>query len=175
MEDQDDEDPRRKQMEDARKNALYYGWEYFKYHAQQRQAVFRFYLILVGVALAGLIASYSHQYEGLSSSRWIIGLSLITLSLLFWRLDVRSYQLVKVAETYLLHEEQHLATILATQTIRLTFTADRNKQKLWKAIRLATFRQVYGWMFLIVGIGGLGLFVYNSLDGMWKIVAWLTK
>jgi hypothetical protein len=133
MDDSDDDDNRKKQLDEARKNALYYGWEYFKYHAQQRQAVFRFYLILVGVALAGLVASYSNQYSGLGPDRWVIGLSLIILSIMFWRLDVRSYQLVKVAENYLLHEETKLAADLSTQTIRLTSNADANKKAFWMA------------------------------------------
>jgi hypothetical protein len=155
LDDSDEEDNRKKQLEDARKNALYYGWEYFKYHAQQRQAVFRFYLILAGAALAGLVASYSNQYAGLAANRWMIGLSLILLSLMFWRLDVRSYRLVKVAEAFLLHEERMLARDLSTESIRLTFNADANKGRFWSTVRLATFRQVYGWIFLFVGLCGL--------------------
>lgn len=157
MDEFDNDDTRKKKLEESRRNALYYGWEYFKYHAQQRQAVFRFYLVLVGVALAGLISSYSNQYAELATDRWVVGISLIVLSLLFWRLDVRSYQLVKVAESFLFDEEQRLAAELSTQTIRLTANADQKRNAHWGRIRLATFRQIYGWMFFIVGLGGFAI------------------
>jgi hypothetical protein len=45
----------------------------------------------------------------------------------------------------------------AQECARITFNADTNKNAFWKTLKLATFRQVYGWIFLIVGIGGLSI------------------
>ena len=40
---------------DTKTLALYYAWDHFAYHAQQRQTVFNFFLLLVG----GCVAAYS--------------------------------------------------------------------------------------------------------------------
>ena len=40
---------------DTKTLALYYAWDHFAYHAQKRQTVFNFFLLVVG----GSIAAYS--------------------------------------------------------------------------------------------------------------------
>ena len=51
-----DEEQERKRKEDklgeAYKAAATYAWEHFKMHAQQRQAVFRFYVLMAGAIFA---------------------------------------------------------------------------------------------------------------------------
>jgi hypothetical protein len=48
------------------KEARTYAWDHFAYHAQQRQTVFNFYLLLVGPFLAN-----DHSPAGLPATRQI--------------------------------------------------------------------------------------------------------
>src|SRR5215207_7011250 len=86
--------------EGPRKIAHTYAWEYFKYHAQQRQAAFRFFLVVVAALIAALIPKDS------SAPTRLVGAALMFASLLFWRLDKRNSLLVKLAEKYLKEEER---------------------------------------------------------------------
>src|SRR5216683_4257117 len=89
--------------EAAEKSAGIYAWEYFKYHAGQRQAVFRFYLVLIGAAT--LAYAYSLRADGSGIVKYFTGTVYIVASLLFWRLDVRSSRLIKLAESALRESE----------------------------------------------------------------------
>src|ERR1044071_7818978 len=79
-----------------------YAWEYFKYHAGQRQAVFRFYLFVV----AACLVSFGYSRRGVDNANagnplsvaGPLGLILTVLSFIFWRLDQRSRSLIKLAE-----------------------------------------------------------------------------
>ena len=139
---------------DARSRAASYAWEYFKYHARQRQEVFRFYIVIVGALTAGYISST----EAFPNYRYVFGLLLLIISILFKRLDQRSHKLIKLAESYLKVEEQHLSD-------ELDLNADSDKIKILtgsdlpanKGRFLATFRQIYTAIFLI-GVM-IGLFI----------------
>jgi hypothetical protein len=52
--------PEQEAREQAEKAAASYAWDYFQYHAGQRQAVFRFFLTLVGV----VTLAYGYSLRG---------------------------------------------------------------------------------------------------------------
>src|SRR5690348_5493610 len=91
-------------VEDAEKSAAIYAWEYFKYHAAQRQSVFRFYLTLIGAAT--IAYAYSQRFVPTGSGapaptadiNELIGTIFMVASFLFWSLDKRSRRLIKLAE-----------------------------------------------------------------------------
>src|SRR5437016_10336152 len=81
---------------DAEKEARLHAWSHFAYHAQQRQTVFNFYLVLMGASAAGFASTLGEQGAEHSAFRAFIGASLAILSLLFFRLDKRNARLVKI-------------------------------------------------------------------------------
>src|SRR5690348_15287302 len=89
--------------EDPISAARHYAWQWFRYHAAQRQAVFRFFVLMAGAVATGYI-SVQDSLE-LRPLAWLFGLLLSTISFLFWRLDERSRILIQLAEDYLIQDE----------------------------------------------------------------------
>jgi hypothetical protein len=143
--------------EAAEKAAASYAWDYFQYHAGQRQAVFRFFVTLVGVLT--LAYGYSLRSDGAvpanvtDAARLFIGILLVVLSFLFFRLDKRSQALIKNAEEALKKSEERTSTSLGgDKTIELMRLGDVKKGglvKYWES-----FRQIYAWIFFLVGAAG---------------------
>jgi hypothetical protein len=164
----EDEEERNRLNDRVRPAAATYAWEYFKYHARQRQEVFRFFIIIVGSILAGYIASSGT--EALNGKRYIFGLLLIVVSALFKRLDQRSHALIKLSETYLKDEEQLLQNDLNKIGLRgddiliLTKADYKEGRGPFPLNYIATFRQIYTVYFIIITF--LGLYITYS-EGMW--------
>jgi hypothetical protein len=144
----------------AEKVAQEYAWNWFQYHAGQRQAVFRFYLVLAGAISTGYFTSI--QLSDLQSLSFLFGAPLAVISFLFWRLDSRSVKLIKLAETYLKIEEQRLARVLGQPEIQLTTRADAERDKRLAFSWVYSFRQIYQIMFLAIGLIGVEIFVFAS-------------
>ena len=104
---------------DTKTLALYYAWDHFAYHAQQRQTVFNFFLLLIG----GCVAAYSSTMGAgggeYSYFRSFLGAVLVLASLVFWRLDQRNARLVKISEEALKELEARMADDINVQSIRL--------------------------------------------------------
>ena len=87
-------------MTDFDKAASEHAWRYFELHAQQRIAVFNFYIAITGLLAAGI--GFSLQQEGkylyLCS---ILGFFMIFISFIFWKLDHRVSMLIKNSEAAL--------------------------------------------------------------------------
>jgi hypothetical protein len=151
--DGDDDEEGKIATTSARRAAASYAWEYFRYHARQRQEVFRFYIIIVGALIAGDISSA----DVFQNHRYVFGLVLLVLSILFKRLDQRSHRLIKLAEAYLKIEEQCLSTELPfrkedNDKIKILTGSDSpaNRGRI-----LASFRQIYTVIFVLGGFIGL--------------------
>lgn len=80
-------------VEDQRKHA----WDYFALHAQQRLATFNFFLIFSSVLLGALVTTFQKEFR-VPFVAVPIGLFLVLLAFIFWKLDSRNKQLVKNAE-----------------------------------------------------------------------------
>jgi len=150
--------PEQERREAAEKEAASYAWDYFQYHAGQRQSVFRFFLTLVGV----LTLAYGYSLRSESSDaaahsetvRLGIGCLLIVTSVLFWRLDKRSQNLIKASEDALKQVENRLASLLdGDQSIRLMHI-DGHKSQSGLLSYVETFRQIYAVIFSLVGLSG---------------------
>jgi len=163
--------------------ARWYAWEWFKYHAGQRQAVFRFYLLIAGGLLAAFVASFN-VHDPIKDYAFTVGAALVVVSVLFWRLDVRSAILVKLAEAYLKQEEKLLdrelmeaADVKAANergewdaaAIELATRADDRKGIRWHKWKLYSFKQVYGVIFLFIAAMGLAIFLSGFIPrlGQW--------
>lgn len=161
--------PEEKVAQDAAKAASIYAWEYFKYHAGQRQAVFRFFLALVGAATIALAYSQRaptatpNSPEAYHEVAHYIGALLVVSSFLFWCLDKRSRHLIKLSETALKTREKRLSELLQDRTICLMDLGDERVLK-YPMSEFETFRQIYGCIFLL--IGSVGAFMINQRLGI---------
>lgn len=141
---------------DDQKEALQYAWGHFAYHAQQRQTVFNFYLLLVG----GCVAAYASTLGdvGLDYDRFraFMGLLLTFASLLFWRLDRRNAGLVKISETAIETLEARLAKKIEAPSIRLMHLAETTTSYFPFSF-IETFGQIYRIIFICGGLVGVFL------------------
>jgi hypothetical protein len=156
----DDESERKRVAEKA---AHAYAWRWFKYHAAQRQAVFRFYVVMSGAISTGYLATQNSA--DLKAISFVFGFLLAMLSLFFWRLDVRSIVLIKLAEEYLKISERNMAATLNTPVIELATRADSERNTRFFGW-CYSFRQVYRWVFFLVGLMGAAVFAL----GMVKLI-----
>lgn len=86
--------------------AFGYAWDWFEFHAKQRQQSFRFYLIFVGALLAayyvstrfGLILQRNVSSPTFDACPFLLSVLGIVVSFLFYRLERRNRALVRYAE-----------------------------------------------------------------------------
>lgn len=152
--------------ERVEKSATIYAWEYFKYHAGQRQAVFRYYLTLIAAITIAYAYSQRPATDGSPPEIGpLIGFVYIVGSLLFWRLDKRSHHLIKLSEDALKRSESKLAKLIGEDghTIELMRLGDEKTSKFPRS-ELASFRQIYSCIFLLVAI--VGLFLIHQYLGI---------
>lgn len=74
-----------------------YGWNWFSYHAAQRMTVFRFFFLVLGALSVGYYQTIA-SHPGLTFAFSILA---VIFSLLFWRLDLRTRELIKIGENHL--------------------------------------------------------------------------
>lgn len=79
---------------------LEHAWRYFELHANQRMAVFNFFMIMAAALAAGIAASLQGSAK-LAAIGVVLGLLLTLASFVFWKLDQRVSFLIKHAEVAL--------------------------------------------------------------------------
>ena len=137
-------------FDDAEKAALSLAWDYFVYHAQQRQTVFNFFIILIGASLAAFAATIDKPAA--TRLHFVIGSVLAIGSFLFWRLDERSRNLIKLAEAALKEIELRLTT--RTKLAWLTILARSDNKVGGGFSKVETFTQIYRLAFALAGCTG---------------------
>ena len=138
-----------------------HGWNWFQYHAGQRLIVFRFYLVVVAVLAAGLGASWkSLSIEAVSAFLLLV----MAFSVIFWRLDERNRDLVKISEELLSNYENRLFFRTGDPTIRLTRgSALRDNRNKFVLFKMYSFKEVYRWIFgTIFSVATVTLVLVNS-------------
>lgn len=78
---------------------LDHAWKYFEIHSNQRIQLFNFYLVIM--AASGSALAYILQNKNQSILGIFLGLFLVFVSFVFWKLDQRTSFLVKQAEKIL--------------------------------------------------------------------------
>jgi hypothetical protein len=74
---------------------LQYGFKWFTYHARQRLATFKFYLVIY----SGLAAAVPFLLkERIHVGSLLLSFIMVLISILFWQLDVRNRQLIQIGE-----------------------------------------------------------------------------
>ena len=134
--------------------AMDHAWRYFELHANQRMAVFNFFLVLAGLVAAGLAAAIQGS-ERLAVLGIVLGLLLALVSFVFWKLDQRVSFLMKHAEVAIAELESRLPTTktrLFLNELELTAKA-RTEGRRWA--RLWTYGQSFRITFWAIGVFGI--------------------
>lgn len=150
--------------------ALDHAWRYFELHANQRMAVFNFFLVLASLVSAGLAAAVQGS-ERLGVLGIVLGILLALVSFVFWKLDQRASFLIKHAESALVG----LESILPTENARLFLNEPAltknasSSSTLWN--RHWTYGRSFRLTFLVIGLFGIGGSVLSTLRFM-SVVSW---
>jgi hypothetical protein len=132
----------------AEETALEYGFKWFEFHAQQRITTFNLYLIVY----SGLAAAVSFLLkEKLPLGSILISLMMIGVSILFWQLDVRNRQLIKIGESILSDSWQKNGLNEALNPVALS------EAKQAEGFR---YKELFGIVFTLGGAAGVCLFAY---------------
>ena len=91
---------------------LDHAWRYFALHAQQRMSVFNFFIVLSGIISTGIGAGLQAG-KAMAPVVAILGTLLALFSFVFYRLDRRGSELVKLAEAALVAGEARFLPIYA--------------------------------------------------------------
>ena len=145
---------------DTKTLALYYAWDHFAYHAQQRQTVFNFFLLVVGGCVAAYSAMIGESGTEYSYFRSFLGAVLALASLLFWRLDQRNARLVNVSEEALKKLEARMADEIKEPSIRLIENADKKSAR-FPFSKIESFSQIYGVVFAVSGLVGVAMAILS--------------
>ena len=109
------------ELPETRKLALEHGWNWFKYHAEQRITMVRFYLVIVAASATGFFGAIG-PYPEAAAGASLFG---FFCSLLFWRLDSRVSYLIKVGEAAISEQETYLASVCDLEKIDIIQRADK--------------------------------------------------
>jgi len=107
------------------KNAEARAWEYFKYHAEQRIVLFRYYLTLITALSAGyifLLQDYRLIYLG---GACLAGFLMLVLSNKFLMLDKRNIELIQYSKNAIFLTESTLIADDSTSKLAI-FTNEQN-------------------------------------------------
>ncbi|PSL93753.1 hypothetical protein [Pseudomonas sp. R9.37] len=125
-----------------------HAWRYFELHAQQRMTVFNFYLAISGLIAAG-VGVCLQQGSKFSFLASLLGVFLGLVSFLFWKLDQRVSELIKLAESTLCKIE------LATGNDEiLIFSKERLVSRKGGLFSIWTYGRCFRMTFLSVGLIG---------------------
>lgn len=121
--------------------------------------VFRFYFILIGIIAAGIAKLYG---DGEYLVPAVLAALIPIFSYFFWRLDIRSADLIKISERHLSITEKYLEPI-AGKNILFTEHANNKDNEFARRYNtefLFSFRKIITLTFFIVGLLGATISVY---------------
>lgn len=147
---------------DVSEGARKYAWDWFVYHASQRQNMFRFYIVVVAFISTATISSMGK--DGLEPI--VVGLPclLILVTFLFWRLDVRSVHLIKIAEQYLRIQEKRLVESGCDEATEFCKKANHMyKMEIPIFYPFYSVRNVFSWFYISV-VFISALFIVSNYD-----------
>jgi hypothetical protein len=144
--------------DERQKAALEHAWRYFALHAGQRISMFNYFIVVFGLVSAGM-ASCLRTNGVMLLAGAALGLGLIVIAFIFWKLDERTSFLVKQAERVLQHVE---GSVLEEQARIFSDEAREtgDQQLLTKgATKLWTYGQSFRTLFGLtatIGVAGIG-------------------
>ncbi|THF60455.1 hypothetical protein [Pseudothauera rhizosphaerae] len=144
--------------ENTRKLWRDYAWGYFSQHAEQRLKAFNFYITSCAIVIGAFATIISRKSVSIEYA--FLPLSLVFLSFIFWKLDVRTRMLIKHAEAALKYlDSQSLKGLPEEAKILALFQKDDEaKSKLKKYLLvggLFTYGRVFNWVFVVMALAGV--------------------
>ena len=146
-----------------------YAWDYFALHADQRLRAFHFYILLSTAVLGGfgLLLRNGEFHPWMS----VAGFLLVFLSFVFWKLDNRTRQLVKLGENALkyLDAQFNLPDLDGKPNALCLFqrefvdTAALNRWPLSSGH--FSYARCFRWMFLMFALVGIVIAVECIVSG----------
>ena len=133
-------------------------WSYFSLHAQQRMSAFQFFITLeTGIIGAGFFILQSKSQFVNSYWAVMVGPLIMMLAFIFWKIDQRTKDLIKNAESSLIELEKFFLTQSAIVK-HLPFSTDPQKTGAILALPLIpgrlTYSKSFGTVFLACGLFG---------------------
>jgi len=140
------------------------AWDYFHLHANQRLAVFNFYIVISSVTATSYFASFKLD-SNLQNARPALSSLLCILAFLFWKLDQRTKVLVKNAERALkfFESQQNVDNVAKVFTREEMDTADSHLEG-WRRICIWNWPLSFSNCFSVVFM----LFFFLGLFGLLK-------
>lgn len=131
------------------KNAHEYAWQWFAYHATQRMNSFNFFFVLEAALTAAYLAAVSASYYLLAVA---FAVMLFVTAMMFWRLDLRNLELIKIGEAYLKKSEAEMAEYVGKEIRILTIAENRDSEfaPKWFPKLLSSYRQIFQAIFCAV-------------------------
>lgn len=129
-----------------RQIAFDHAWKWFELHASQRMQLFRFYIILVGICLAGYATA---RKEGIFPFQVLLPVFGTLVTFCFISLDSRTRRLIKIAE-------------VALDSIETDFSYLKENEKfnfIKKADDAAKTQLTYTSSFKIMHYGAISIFI----------------
>jgi hypothetical protein len=148
-----------------------HAWNWFAHHAEQRMAALRFFLLVIGIFAVG-------YYQTLNNGHYVIAAAFSILSccfsILFWRLDIRTRELIKVGEDVLSETEIEMEKL---STIHVNILADVAGKSSKHATRLLpqllySYGQIFSAIFFLSFLFSISTAIYALWKGgLLKVVA----
>jgi hypothetical protein len=143
------------------------AWDYFQVHASQRLTTFNFYIVISSLITTALFATLQKDYR-VPQVGAVPGLFLIFFSFVFWKLDERNRELVRIGEAALRSfesasepkddsQEPHVAKVFSREEHETNQKRLQARLAPWNRFfsYSACFRWIF-WGFSLVGaIGAL--------------------
>jgi hypothetical protein len=130
--------------DEAKPDALGHAWNWFKYHAEQRMIVVRFYLLAVAALATGYFAVLKAEEHALAVLVAVFGAA---MSVLFGKLDGRTRQLIDAGKAALAAEQAALARSSGNDAIRIIERADFSTDG-W----CGTYTKILSWLFRLAAV-----------------------
>ena len=128
---------------------LDHAWRYFALHAQQRISVFNFFIVLSGILATGIGAGFQAG-KTMTPVVAILGALLALFSFVFYRLDGRGSELVKLAEAALILGENTCMPEFA----RIIAEEGKSRAPAASSPKTWTFGRSFRLIFWVMGIAG---------------------
>lgn len=87
-----------------------YSWRYFEFHANQRISLINFFIILSTILTIALASTFQSEYEAYIIG-FTLGLLLICVSIIFYKLEERNKYLIHHGEKALKYFESQIKSI----------------------------------------------------------------
>jgi hypothetical protein len=149
------------------KDMLNYIWNYFQLHANQRMSVFNFYVSFSSLITIPLILTFKNE-KNLHLLGILLGFLLFMLSIVFWKLDVRTRMLIKISQDALKQLENNFNSKNDEITSKLRIlqldediTKNMKKEENFPNNLLLTYANCFNLVFFVFGMIGMLFTLYH--------------